>query len=52
MSHAMYAVVRHTAGQTRVIRYTFQPQNPQIRSVPQLNQATSPEAGGSFGISG
>lgn len=37
MSHAMYAVVCHTDGQTRVIRYTFQPQNPQILTVPQLN---------------
>lgn len=33
----MYAVVRHTAGQTWVIRYTFQPQNPQILTVPQAN---------------
>lgn len=32
----MYAV-RHTAGQTRVIRYTFQPQNPPILTVSQLN---------------
>lgn len=36
MSHPMYAVVRHTASQTRVIRYTFQPQNPQM-TAPQLN---------------
>lgn len=33
----MYAVVRHTAGQTRVIRYTFQPQNPPILTVSQGN---------------
>lgn len=34
MSHPMYAVVRHAAGQTRVVHYTFQPQNPQILTVP------------------
>lgn len=37
MSHPMYAVMRHTAGQTQVIHYTFQPQNPQILTEPQLN---------------
>lgn len=37
MSHPMYAAVRHTAGQTWVIRYTFQPQNPPILTAPQLN---------------
>lgn len=41
MSHPMYAVVRHTAGQTWVICYTFQPQNPQILTVPQLNDYLS-----------
>lgn len=32
----MYAVVRHTAAQTWVIRYTFQPQNPRILTASQL----------------
>lgn len=37
MSHPMYAGVRHTAGQPRVTRYTFQPQNPRLVTVPQPN---------------